>query len=154
MQLSICPMTNNWKEMPKLIRYSNELGVRVCFNQVTDPKKISIKYLSEDEILLIVKGLKNETFTENGISFSYNLNMYSSFIQRLGGWAKEANFRTQFIKNQLNMTYDEMKLNTYSLFLDNRTNSTDKMNYYLDHMFLELENKYLKDRHLIAALNF
>lgn len=152
MQLSICPMIGNWREMPKLVRFANQLGVRVCFNQVVDPKNLSIKYLSNEEIIIIVNELKNEVFEDGSISFNYNANMYNSFILRLEGWAKDALIRNNYIKEKLKYTYNELKQETYNLFLSNM-NEKDNTKFFLVEIFNEIELKYPQSKLILNILN-
>lgn len=41
--LAICPMTSNWREIPELVSFANERGMRVFFNTVVFPAAYSLK---------------------------------------------------------------------------------------------------------------
>jgi MoaA/NifB/PqqE/SkfB family radical SAM enzyme len=47
---AVCPMKQNWSEMPGLLEFANEQGARLIFNSVLYPESCSLRSLSTSEL--------------------------------------------------------------------------------------------------------
>jgi molybdenum cofactor biosynthesis enzyme MoaA len=45
MTVSVCPMQENWRELPDFLRFCNERNVKLFFNTVWYPEEASLRYL-------------------------------------------------------------------------------------------------------------
>lgn len=43
--IAVCPMVNNWREMPALVRFANDRNATICFNTVAWPDHLSLRSL-------------------------------------------------------------------------------------------------------------
>ena len=90
--IATCVMSNNWMDIPDVVRFANQQDVRIHFNIVWNPGHLSIRFLQYAEIEKIVQFLQLEKFdTETAIA-KYNLNNYEEIINTLEYWKKERSF--------------------------------------------------------------
>lgn len=47
--IAICPMATNWRELPQLVGFANEIGAPVSFNTVFFPEELSIRRMPGSE---------------------------------------------------------------------------------------------------------
>jgi hypothetical protein len=82
-----CPMRKNWREIPDLVRYCNERGILLTYNQLDSPLKFSLNTLSRPQLQSVVsylcEHLPQEGSTEAEI---HNRGSYAELIARLEGF--------------------------------------------------------------------
>ena len=92
--LAVCPMQQNWMDLPNLLSFCNSNRMSIGFNTVVWPLKFSIKSLPQKEIRQIHKFLKDEAevnvadITDFIIRRNYEL--YFGMLTQLDFWANEA----------------------------------------------------------------
>lgn len=92
LQLSVCPMRNNWIDMPEIIEFSNKNNCIVYFNQVEYPIELSLKYIPSENLGTIIK-------------------FYKSELQKLSDNCKDCNQETKKIKrNNLDSFHGLIKI--------------------------------------------
>ncbi|MDD2635772.1 MAG: radical SAM protein [Bacteroidales bacterium] len=75
--LSVCPMQNNWKEMPDLVNFCNEKKIFIYFNTVyTDG--FAISQMSEEELLEIKNYYESVKFRTKGIIAKRNVRFFNN----------------------------------------------------------------------------
>jgi len=92
MQISVCPMRQNWEEMPQLVEFANLNNCSVFFNHVYHPQHLSLKYLSPAELGNIVESYKkSHAKLQTGTPlFMKNRDMFEGLIKLLVNWQSEA----------------------------------------------------------------
>jgi len=48
--MAVCPMRQNWQELPELVEFCNTNGIRLIFNTVLYPESCSLRTLPADEL--------------------------------------------------------------------------------------------------------
>jgi molybdenum cofactor biosynthesis enzyme MoaA len=64
--VTVCPMQQNWREMPGMLEFANEQGARLHFNSVLYPESCSLRSLSTaelDEVLDCYRSARQRTET-------------------------------------------------------------------------------------------
>ena len=61
----LCPMRQNWKEIPETVRFCNEKGITLMYNQVDSPVNFSLHTLPLDELEGVIAYYKQHTPTLN-----------------------------------------------------------------------------------------
>ena len=83
---AICPMTNNWKEMPDLIRYCNANETFVCFNTVYNPEELSLQSFSSEQLRGVVEYYEEQAFAGYGFLYRQNKKVFQGLINQLKEW--------------------------------------------------------------------
>ncbi len=89
----ICPLRQNWKEIPEIINFLNKKDVESYFNTVIFPPYSSLWNLKSDEINEIVNYLSGFRFENNTKNQKQNNQNYENLIKQLKDWYKEAILR-------------------------------------------------------------
>lgn len=84
--LSVCPMPQNWQELPEFINYANEKQCRLFFNTVYHPKDCSFQSLSTSELDHIIGQLEQHSFPESTTNERANTEAYRQVVQHIRYW--------------------------------------------------------------------
>jgi MoaA/NifB/PqqE/SkfB family radical SAM enzyme len=87
--LAICPMTSNYREIPGLVAFANERGMRILFNTVVFPAAQSIKaspLALQREVLDLYSKCNHQPHTEIE---SENCKALEGFCRQLEFWMKD-----------------------------------------------------------------
>jgi radical SAM protein with 4Fe4S-binding SPASM domain len=90
--ITACVMTNNWMEIPDLVRFANAENVQVHFNIVWNPGHLSIRFMQHHEIEAVINFLKAQQLPGQTWHEKNNLNSYLEVISTLEYWLKERSF--------------------------------------------------------------
>ncbi len=107
--ISYCPMIQNWKELPDVVKFANELDCNIFFNTVFHPKSCSINSLSSTEISKIVAFLSKSNLQSNTTIQKENKLSFLQVVSHFELWQKEALEREKLI----NQTGKIVDLETY-----------------------------------------
>lgn len=88
--LKICPMRQNWQELPDFLKYWTERGINVIFNTVLFPSYCSLWNLESKALLEIVEYLSLYSFPENNEIQKANHDRYKNLINQVTKWYEEA----------------------------------------------------------------
>jgi sulfatase maturation enzyme AslB (radical SAM superfamily) len=88
--VKICPMRQNWHEIPDIIRFLNEKDVLFQFNNVVFPSYVALWNLSSTELNKIVQFLKGQKFEANTPTQNINLERVNNLILQLQNWEQKA----------------------------------------------------------------
>lgn len=55
-----CPMQDNWRELPKLCRWADEIGARILLNPLTHPPELSLFALPDREVQRVADELERQ----------------------------------------------------------------------------------------------
>ena len=88
----MCPMRQNWHEIPETVKWCNEKGITLMYNQVDSPVNFSLHTLPHDELQKIIDFYKQH-IPEQGTTEAQiqNHNNYLELIKRLEGFLMTEN---------------------------------------------------------------
>lgn len=82
-----CPMRVNWREIPEAVRFCNEQGILLMFNQVDSPLSLSLHTLSPPELRTVVSYLSEHAPPEGKSEAEvHNRETYLELVHRLTGF--------------------------------------------------------------------
>lgn len=108
--ISVCPMQQNWQELPEIITRANELGARVYFNTVWTPENCSLYSLNENNLSLIVKKLASFALPESTSLEKQNKFHYQCLINQLRVWQIEKSTKPENVSLPILQQEDKQKL--------------------------------------------
>lgn len=89
--ITVCPMANNWQEIPKLLAFCNQHGAYIYFNTVTNPANLSLTGLPIAMMQEIIAHWRQHLPQRASTRMEViNLERYTSLINQLESWEKEA----------------------------------------------------------------
>ena len=88
--LAVCPMQDNWRELPHILEYCNEGGIRVFFNTVINLEEASLITMKKDELGDVVEYLGSVGLSEDGEVGRYNNANYLGLIQQIMSYRDKA----------------------------------------------------------------
>lgn len=94
MTISYTPMLKNWKELPKVVEFCNDWGVKVFFNTLSYPKHLALMNLEAEELERIVKYLKDYRFSTNSNIELTNATSYEDMVNLVEYWYDESKKRS------------------------------------------------------------
>jgi molybdenum cofactor biosynthesis enzyme MoaA len=95
--LVVNPLRNNWREMPQLIEYANELDVPLWFNTITHPETLSLWALPASKLQEIYNTLSEHQFQKpeaQEYQKQHNLKIYKNLVEvQIKNWLTETQER-------------------------------------------------------------
>ena len=88
--ISVCPMRQNWRELPDLVRYCNDLGAPIYFHLVWSPDHCALWNLDPDNLNGIIGHLSGHKMPRNTRLEKYNADHYRDLIKQIGKWREDA----------------------------------------------------------------
>lgn len=86
LNIPVCPLTTNWKNIPDLIRFANMRNVTVNFVSVERPMSLALSQQSLAYLTDVIDFLCGQHFEENSKTSSLNIKRYNGLIQDIDGW--------------------------------------------------------------------
>lgn len=88
--LAVCPMQQNWHEIPDMLTFCNDNGARLIFNTVLYPESCSLRSLSGDALDEILARYKAVTPTTENVRQQQNREAFMDLIHQLEQWRQIA----------------------------------------------------------------
>jgi len=88
--VKICPMRQNWHELPAIVNFLNSKNVFFQFNNVIFPPYCSLWNLSSAELINIITFLRNSSFTINTDIQKSNIERFNNLISQLINWKEQS----------------------------------------------------------------
>lgn len=98
--ISVCPMQQNWRELPEMVLKINELKASVFFNTVWKPEKCSLNSLNSTQLEEIIQTLSSYDFPENTEIEKKNKTHFHCFINELKAWNKQKTHNYRVVEQQ------------------------------------------------------
>ncbi len=99
-----CPMRQNWREIPETVRFCNEKGITLMYNQVDSPVNFSLHTLAVAELQEVINVLRDHIPEETHVAVEIeNRKNYIELIQRLEGFLVAEN-RLNGLKSRLDIS--------------------------------------------------
>ncbi len=86
LNISICPMQQNWKNIPDLVNFCNKNEILLNFNTVNFPVSCSIRNMDSKSIYEIIKYYKEYKFKTSNFVQKQNLKHFIGLINQLEKW--------------------------------------------------------------------
>jgi MoaA/NifB/PqqE/SkfB family radical SAM enzyme len=93
--VSICPIRNNWNELPEMIGYFSERQIPVFFHLVYRPFNLSMWNLPKEELKNIHDYLSNNNFSPSNNIYKTNIHQIDKLCEQLNLWHAEALVREE-----------------------------------------------------------
>jgi MoaA/NifB/PqqE/SkfB family radical SAM enzyme len=100
-----CPMRVNWREIPDTVRFCNDRGIKLMYNQVDSPINLSLHTLATPELQTVVNYLGRNApkgSTTDDVSL-HNEQQYNELVQRLEGFLDGKN-RVNILRARLSVS--------------------------------------------------
>jgi len=101
--LNICPITENWEEIPAIIDFCNKNEILVKINNVTHPSHLSLFNLSVDELKNIYSfyaiALDNIKYNKAYIVRN-NINNFKAFIERIKNQYEKKSVKNEVLSKE------------------------------------------------------
>jgi MoaA/NifB/PqqE/SkfB family radical SAM enzyme len=107
--INVCPLQQNWSDIPELLRMANEKEINFYFNNVYFPYFSTLRSLQARELDEIIDYYKSQSFPvfENN-AYVQNMYLFEDFVKTLISWRKEAEKRQDVIDYQNIKKMEEM----------------------------------------------
>jgi len=132
LDIAVCPMTVNWKEIPKIANFAKEKNINFCIQQLIQPIHLALWPLQKSELQII-----RQYLTENNPfdSSEFNFKIYTGLINDIDLW-KEKEVRLsaklhktdkkEFIDAFVKHSKDKLNIPTFdSSIIENALNEYD-----------------------------
>lgn len=86
MALAVCPMRQNWRDVPDIVRYCNTRHIGVYFNTVTFPGDATFQYMTREDLEEIVTYLAGSRDFAKSPTQPSNDKHYSDLINQVQGY--------------------------------------------------------------------
>jgi sulfatase maturation enzyme AslB (radical SAM superfamily) len=142
--ISVCPIQQNWKELPEIIHKCNQLNALVFFNSVWSPDECSLFNVSPSMLKEVISFLKSAHIPDNTKIEKKNKHCYEGLINQLAARLLilikevEINQRIDYptwmiLKKELeiitvNELSDKLCLKIKEYYLNNKLSSGQSMN--------------------------
>ncbi|TAE58733.1 MAG: hypothetical protein EAZ89_03090 [Bacteroidetes bacterium] len=91
--VAVCPITTNAMEIPDMVRFCNEKGMRIFFNTVSYPFELCIKNMPVSDIAAILQAYEEAAFGEiapEDTLAQENLRDFGSLVAQVRAWKQGA----------------------------------------------------------------
>jgi len=92
--VTVCPMQQNWHELPNFLRFCNERNIYLYFNTVTYPPEATLQTLGFEELCKIVDYLKSFHSYEKNLVEKSNNSQYRDVVNQISFYRDNA-FKTE-----------------------------------------------------------
>lgn len=139
---SICPMKQNWMDIPQIIEYCNSKNIFINFNTVNSPYECAIVNMKLDAISEIIKNYKSQKFRSRTFIQRQNNLYFKGLINQIVQWhlvAEDINRGTQtYTMNEIKEILlhkarnikDQVAINRFLEMLDRYPSEIELSNYH------------------------
>lgn len=106
--LSVCPMQQNWKELPDLVNFCNNKKIFIYFNTVYT-EGFAISQMSEEELLKIKTHLNTSKISGRGIIAKRNIRFFNNLKTQIESWYIEKYNEGLYFKKRHLYSSDKVK---------------------------------------------
>ncbi|NLA23407.1 MAG: radical SAM protein [Bacteroidales bacterium] len=142
--ISVCPMQQNWEEIPDLLRFCNNKNVYIYLNTVYT-ESFDLREFSADKLFEIYEFYKKAEISANNYISKRNLRFFKSFKQQVYSWyihkKKEEEKQAEILSKQA-LKYEFTADKLIALILE-RTSSNSHYYTKFEKIKLKLPEKFL-----------
>lgn len=162
--ISVCPIQQNWDELPEIVEKCNELDAIIYFNTVWYPSNCSLFSLSPEKLQNVIKTLQQARLSGHSPVTKKNKYHFECMINHLIAWQKQKEnefaekkkkysdwnkFKTELEKTTLENLINELKSKLSAHFSDPLK---EKESEILIHTFREVLKQFNEDLYLKLAI--
>lgn len=141
--ISVCPMLQNWKEVPQIVDFCNQNSFFVYFNTVYTPG-FAISDADEDLLLEIINNYKNFTFKTKGIIAKRNLRFFNNLLSQIEAIYKIKEEASRYERKRHKWTSNMLKN-----FMLKKVNNDKELSSKIEELFTNTNNEfYFSDKDL------
>ena len=101
--LSFCPMKNNWREIPDMVRFANSMNATLFYNSVYYPASLSLMNLPVGELVEIAAYLARAELLESSAIEKHNKQKYNDQQSEIRSYIKKANLENDVNKSDISL---------------------------------------------------
>lgn len=90
LNLAVCPMQQNWRELPDMVAYCNDHGLDIGFNTVYYPPTCSLRMLPYDRLTEVLTHWQSRDWRTTDALQSGNVSRFEGVINQVAQWREEA----------------------------------------------------------------
>ncbi len=90
MCFTVCPMQQNWKEIPQILEFCNKQGIHLYFNTVGYPEEATLKTMGHKKLCAVEEYLKAKVLTDNSPLHKKNNQKYKDLIHQITYYKENA----------------------------------------------------------------
>ena len=90
LNLAVCPMQQNWRELPDMVSYCNDRGFDIGFNTVYYPPSCSLRMLPYDQLTEVLDHWRSREWHTTDWLQSGNVARFEGVINQVAQWREEA----------------------------------------------------------------
>lgn len=158
LNISVCPMLQNWKEIPNIVKFCNENSFFIYFNTVYTPG-FSLKDADEDLLLEVINYYKSVDIKSIGIIGKRSSNFFYDLISQIEAWYNQ--------KAEANKKFKKIHKWTSKMLMDfmlNKVEAEAELSKIINEVFIDFNQEFsfsdldlenlnnLKIENLISAL--
>ncbi len=80
---AVCPMQQNWPELPNMLEYCNANGIRLFLNTVVHPAHAALSAMTHEELQHVVEHLRRANVPESSDTERHNAPVYCDLIKQV-----------------------------------------------------------------------
>lgn len=119
----ICPLKENWKELPNFVEFANKRGATLSYHVVFKPAEHALWSLSSVELEKISNYLKSFHFKGYNFTSNINIKSYDSLVHLIDSWYNKAILREENMVVLLSKM--ELDINSARTILVDKINDAD-----------------------------
>jgi len=102
MTVVVCPMRQNWKEIPDIVKFLNDENVKLSFTTVLRPPECALWNLTSGELKEINSHFNRFHYTPTNQQHTENLHYFNLLKEEISIWQKDSKRREKLLKKNSN----------------------------------------------------
>jgi len=162
MAVVICPMRQNWREIPDIVKYLNDENIKLSFTTVLRPPECALWNLKSDELKEIDRHFKRLHYKPKNAQHKENLHYFDLLKEEVAIWTRDAQKRDKLLKKNSN---PKLAAQLKKQFIDRICFQIDQQNHSqgnrsellrskLDEVFSHVDNEFTLISFLKKAQNY
>ena len=97
MNFVVCPMRQNWREIPRLLDFCNREEIYLFFNSVITPADSALRMMTHGELAEVVSTLEQKALVEpTSYYVTYNNNAYRNLVDQIRAYRDQKSRHSAF----------------------------------------------------------
>lgn len=86
---SVCPIKDNWQDLPDMLRFANKNDINIHFNTVWTPEDLSLRYLTDEKFNEIINFWESQEYDTSYPRANWNINKFKEVLHTVKFWREE-----------------------------------------------------------------
>ncbi|MFQ6610438.1 MAG: radical SAM protein, partial [Fidelibacterota bacterium] len=109
MTVVVCPMRQNWKEIPDIVKFLNDENIKLSFTTVLRPPECALWNLTSQELKEIAAYFKKFRYNSKNEQHRENLHYFNLLKEEIDIWYSDAKSREKNLKQFSNSKFIEQQ---------------------------------------------